>query len=491
MTSTSRPRLTPLLSALAALGVAVGCGGSGAPRDGGQDSGDAGDAVLDSGADATGAADVEDADAAAADAGGDTSVACAVGGTGMLVLAIKGLPATMPALTPMVRVSGGGLETPVTLSVGAPASLPARGGYELESRRVRVAPEGGAIVGKAFYASASSFDGCVVSGATTTATLTYTEEPGSEHLWIAVSSAPDADDEIGGFASADLGATGAANPIVWKADHFTSVPGAGAVDAFGNLWVPGGDVVNMYPMLKLATSGDQGAPTVVLGQPAASPAAFAAFDSSGNLWVTRGAPASSVVRYTPTDQVASGTPVPAVVITSPDLKNPAGLAFDPLGDLWVASEGNDEVLKFTAGHLGASYAGAADVVLMAETAPTAPAPASYTAPHGLAFDQAGNLWVGFVSQLVALTPAQQLTSGVVVGPRALDVAAGTGGFAFDESGGLWVRGDTPSTFRRFPKATLDAGDASPDIVITSSALGYAESLVLDPSPTWSPLHDGL
>ena len=47
-------------------------------------------------------------------------------------------------------------------------------------------------------------------------------------------------------------------------------------------------------------------------------------------------------------------------------------------------------------------------------------------------------------------------------------------------------------FRRIPKAMLAAtGDVTPDIVITSSDLGYAESLVLDPSPTWSPLHDWL
>jgi sugar lactone lactonase YvrE len=467
--------------------VAAGCGGSGGGgHDGGPGAaGAAGHLAGSAGADGGGGAA-----GGGTDGGGDTSSACVTGGSGTLVVAVQGLPAS--ATMPMIRVAGGGLAMPMMLSVGTPATVPAGGGYKIQYRRVKIAPEGGGIVGKAFQAT-SSFDGCVKSGTMTTATLTYTQEPGSEHLWIGVSDAPTLGNEIAGFASADIAATASKNPMVWKTKHFVGRPGAGAFDSLGNFWVPGGDVVNMYPMMTLAVSGDPGAPTVVLTQPAASPAVFAAFDSDGNLWVTRGAPANTIVRYTPDDQMASGSPVPAVVISSPDLNNPAGLAFDKFGDLWVACEGNDKVVKFGVAHLAASYAGAADIVLTAKTAPTAPVGATYTAPNGVAFDQAGNLWVGYISNLVAFSPAQQAATALVAGPlAALNVSAGTGGFAFDESGGLWCAGSMPNTFNRYPKAVLGTtGDVTPDIVITSSELGYAETLVLDPSPTWSTLQDWL
>ena len=474
----------PLAIALTILAVSsAGCGSSG-----GKTSADGGGGAGASGADG-GAGD--DGGASGADGGADTSSACSTSGSGQLVVAVQGLPS---GTTPMVQIVGGGLQAPTPLTAGTPVTLPGGGSYKLEYRRVKVAPAAGDIIGKAFYESASSFDGCVRSGATTTATLTYAQEPGSEHLWIGVSDAATLGDELGGFASADLAATALKNPAVWKTKNFVGRPGAGAFDSSGNFWVPGGDVVNMYPMLTLATAGDA-APAVVLTQPDSSPALFAAFDASGDLWVTRGAPANTIVRYTPADQAASGAPTPAVVISSPDLANPAGLAFAANGDLWVACEGNDKVLRFNSEHLAASFAGAADVALTAKTAAAAPVQATYTAPSGIAFDQAGTLWVGYDATLVGFTPAEQTqptATAVVEGPLALNVSTGMGGFAFDESGGLWTGGGQPSTFRRFAKASLaTAGDATPDIVITSSELGYAETLVLDPAPTWSPLRDAL
>jgi sugar lactone lactonase YvrE len=491
--TTTRPSLrfrsttSSLFSLVAAATLALSaCGGSGGKKmpDGGPDA--SGTAGTTGGAGAGGAP---------ADGGGDTSTACVESGTGTLVVAVNGLPSG--ATMPMIRVASSKLpNSMMMLTVGAPVMVPAGGGYDIQYRRVKVAPEGSAIVGKAFYAS-TSFDGCVKPTGTTTVTLNYTQEPGSEHLWIGVSNAPppataNMTNEIGGFASADLAATAAKNPAIWKTNHFVGRPGAGAFDSFGNFWVPGGDVVNMYSMLKLAMPGDV-APDVVLTQPTGAPATFAAFDSNGNLWVSRGAPANTVVRYTPDDQAASGSPVPAVAITSADLANPAGLAFDANGDLWVACEASDKVLRFNHEHLNASYAGAADYAFTAKTAPTAPVTASYTAPNGIAFDQAGTLWVGYVANLVGIAKANQsstMATQLIEGPIALNISAGTGGFAFDQSGGLWLSGGNPGIFQRLPAAMLAAtGDVTPDIVITSSELGYAETLVLDPAPMWSPIQD--
>ena len=430
---------------------------------------------------------------AGADAGGDAATACAVGGSGQLALALVGLPA---GVTPMVRVTSAALTAPLALSVGASVTLAAGGGYEIDWRRVKTAPAAGSVVGQAYYLMSSSFDGCVHAGATTTVTLTYAQEPGSEHLWTTVSNPsnpPTNDGVLAGFLGTDLAASASKNPAVWKTKNFTGIGGSGAVDSFGNLWVPGGDRINMYAMDFLAMPGDL-APPVVLAQPATASANFAAFDSSGNLWVTRGAPTTdnSIVRYTITDQSVSGSPTPGVVITSPDLMNPTGIAFDEYGDMWVASEANDKVLKLGAAHLAASYAGPADVVLTADDG-AAPTPTSYMSPRQLAFDRTGNLWVGFIGDVVAFTPAQQAASANVTGPLALTgVAASAGAFAFDESGGLWMDGPTVGKLQRFPAAALAAGGTvTPDITIDSSEIGGAESLVMDPAPTWSPLKDAL
>jgi hypothetical protein len=168
--------------------------------------------------------------------------------------------------------------------------LDAGGGYQLAWRRVKVAPTAPAILGKAFYLSNKPFDGCIKAGENVSAGLEYTQEPGSEKAWITVSNPPvDIDDKIAGFAGGDLAASATKNPTVWKKKNFTGRGGGGALDSSGNLWVPGGDRINMYAMATLATTSDA-PPAVTLTQPAAASANFAAFDASGNLWVSRGAP---------------------------------------------------------------------------------------------------------------------------------------------------------------------------------------------------------
>ncbi len=291
------------------LVVAAGCGGGSPARDAG--------------------------DAGSPDGGGD-SATCPTGGSGQLALAINGLPA---GVTPMVRVTGGGLAAPMDLTAGTPATLNAGAGYEIQWRRVKTAPAAGSVVGKAFYVSAKSFDGCVKKDATTTATLTYTQEPGSEKLWMTVSNAPTLGHVLGAFNGADIAATGMHNPAVWKSKNITGRGGAGAFDTAGNFWLPAGDRINKYAMLTLGTS-DETPPAVTLTQPDSAAAKFAAFDADGNLWVSRGAPLSddSVVRYAVADLAASGSPTPAVVLKSPDLTNPAGLAFDKAGALWVTND---------------------------------------------------------------------------------------------------------------------------------------------------------
>jgi hypothetical protein len=454
-----------------ALAFGAGCGGSKL-------------VAMDGGGGKTGSA--------GADGGSpDAVVACPTGGTGKLLINTLGLPT---GTVPMVRVMGGTLAAEKPLTPGTEVTLDAGPGYVFGWRRVKVAAVAPALVGKAFYLSNQPWDGCIKKDLTAMVDLGYSQEPGSEKLWVTVSNSPNAatiGHVIAGFDGADLGASATKNPTVWKSDNFTGRGAAGAIDSYGNFWVPGGDRINQYDMAHLAMSTNA-APAVTLTQPATASAKFAAFDASGNLWVSRGGSTTdnSVVRYDASQLGSSGTPTPSVVIKSSSFMEPAGIAFDDVGDLWVADAGNAKVLMFLAAHLAASSTAAADIVLAA---------GAFTSPNALAFDKAKNLWVGFDGVLVMLTPAQQAASATLTGPTApaaLMLGTGTGAFAFDESGGLWMGGPVSGKIQRFPKSQLDtAVAASPptptaDIVIDSTAmLGDTESLVIDPSPSWSHLHD--
>jgi hypothetical protein len=457
-----------------ALALGAGCGGSKL-------------VAKDGGAGSTGSA--------GSDGGGDATVACPVGGTGQLLINTLGLPA---GTVPMVRVMGGTLATEKPLTPGTAVMLDAGSGYVLGWRRVKVAAVAPSLVGKAFFLSSQTWDGCIKKDQTTMANLNYSQEPGSEKMWVTVSNTPTFGRLIAGFDGADLVATATKNPAVWKSENFTGRGAAGAIDSYGNLWVPGGDRINEYDMAHLATSTNA-PPAVTLTQPAAASAKFAAFDASGNLWVSRGAPTTdaSIVRYDASQLRASGTPTPSVIIKSSSFMDPAGIAFDDVGDLWVADAGNAKVLMFLAAHLAASSTAAADIVLAAGSGPSVTG--AFTSPNALAFDKAKNLWIGFEGVLVMFTPAQQAGSASLMGPTApasLMWGTGTGAFAFDESGGLWMEGPGSGKLQRLPKSQLDmAAAAAPptptaDIVIDSTAmLGDTESLVIDPSPSWSHLHD--
>ena len=126
--------------------------------------------------------------AAGSDGGvGDAPVACPAGGTGQLMLVVNGLPT---GTVPMVRIMGGTLKEPTLVPPGAPFMLDAGGGYSLAWRRVKVAPVAPALIGKAYYLANMPFDGCINATGTTTVTLEYAQEPGSEKLWMTVSDPP-------------------------------------------------------------------------------------------------------------------------------------------------------------------------------------------------------------------------------------------------------------------------------------------------------------
>lgn len=428
--------------------------------------------------------------------GGNESVdpSCPAVGSGALVLAVTGLPADANA---RMRVGGGHLgDSFVAFTPGVPVSLDAGPGYFVTVTRVKAAPIEGSVVGRVFSPLSSNFGGCVHTDETTTVTIDYLQEFGSQKMWIAAVNPPRDDLVFAGFDGMTVSTSGMKASRSRRVKYPPGPGGGGAFDRLGSFWVPAGDLINEYDANALSDGLSEAPPSVKLGQRSTASANFVAFDPGGRMWVSHGAPGTDreVVCYgDPGGLQTSGTPFPSVVLKSADMTNPAGIAFDSDGSLWVADSGNDNVLKFSAARLGASYSGPADVVIRTKTSSTPPVSnARYSRPVALAFDRMSNLLIGYTEAIVRLSPGQQAASTDIVGPLAVNVSGGTGSFAFDESGGLWLAGGpgAGATFQRFPAAALaTGGDVTPDIVIESSELGSAGSIVLDPSPTWSTVHD--
>ena len=126
-------------------------------------------------------------------------------------------------------------------------------------------------------------------------------------------------------------------------------------DNSGNLWVGGytTSVLVEYTKSQLASSSNP-APAVTisgLGSNMVTPA----FDASGNLWFsTYDSAQEAVEELTPGQLAASGSPTPAVSISTGSNNEPAGLAFDTAGNLWVGYYEGHTVNEFTANQLASS-----------------------------------------------------------------------------------------------------------------------------------------
>lgn len=133
---------------------------------------------------------------------------------------------------------------------------------------------------------------------------------------------------------------------------------------------------------------------------------------------------------------------------------PGGLAFDGSGNLWVVDFGNNRILQYQppfATHMNASL-----VLGQANFTSSAAATTSsgLNGPHLIAFDASGNLWVTdtFNNRALEFKPpfANGMAASVVIGQAdfvsggAATTANGLNfptGVAFDSAGDLWI-GDT-------------------------------------------------
>ncbi len=185
------------------------------------------------------------------------------------------------------------------------------------------------------------------------------------------------------------------------------------------------------------------------------------FDSSGNLWVVD-AGNNRVLQYNPafaTDMNASlvigqvDFTSQGFATTDSGLQSPSMIAFDASGYLWVTDTDNNRVLEFkppfTNGMPAILVIGQTDFVSNGAAAP--PTASSLNFPWGVAFDSAGDLWIGDINNNRVLEFKPPFTNGMnatlVLGQATFTTSAGgitqngfggPSGIAFDSSGNLYV-----------------------------------------------------
>jgi len=303
----------------------------------------------------------------------------------------------------------------------------------------------------------------------------------SGKMWVG-----DAEAGIHGFSASQLTSSGSptADVLISNADG----PNGLAFDADGNLWVSlvFTPALGMYTPAQLATTGSP-APQIVIGSDGTSLRQGYAitFDASGNLWVAN-AFDNRLEMFTPAQLATSGSPSPSVVLTAgATLNNPLGMTFDDSGNLWVASSDTSAVVMFPPTQLTTSGTATPSVILTATGA-------SLDRPEGLAFDANDNLWVvneGVADTLVKFTPAQLAASGSPVPDVTISDNGGAladpAGLAFDDAGDLWVAnsGGTSNPVVKFDAADLLTTGAPAAAVMINGFTGMDVPMIaFEPPP---------
>jgi sugar lactone lactonase YvrE len=151
-----------------------------------------------------------------------------------------------------------------------------------------------------------------------------------------------------------------------------------------------------------------------------------AVDSEGNLYVAN-LGNNTIMRFTP-GGVGS-------LFANSNLISPRGLALDSAGNLFVANSVGGTIVKFTRGGVGSVFA-------------------TVGSPAGLAFDRAGNLF--------ATTAGNSITKFTTNGVGTLFAQAGRapGALAFDTAGNLYVGNGDDNTIEKFTPAGVGSIFAS-------------------------------
>ena len=203
------------------------------------------------------------------------------------------------------------------------------------------------------------------------------------------------------------------------------------------LWVPNEDSSTISEFQGTLTTR----PHRVIRSADLSGCSTVAFDASGNLWESNFS-SNSIVEFTRAQirTLARNSAPAATVIISADggglLNGPEGLAFDSAGNLWVGSENGHRVLQYSAAQLAASGNPTPNIILNGSTF-------SFSSPSNPVFDGAGNLWVvdeditngqGGTGKIFEYTSAQ--VTALTAGTNTVDPVVGIASADFQHLEGL-------------------------------------------------------
>ena len=203
------------------------------------------------------------------------------------------------------------------------------------------------------------------------------------------------------------------------------------------------------------------------GETTTVPMAYDRDPGSGRLWVTTASSSDSsrvMIAYDSADLVISGSPAPAVSVKSDPAVGRAA-AFDYEGNLLISGTPSiDDVLKWRADRLGAAVTSPPDIEVGLHG----------TIPSTMAFDAAGNLWIGDVTNTITGVLRSALVSGGVTQDviyLGTSIFAGASGMAFDEGGNLWTARGGDSVYQ-FASTVLSKSSGDPPEAVALSASSY-------------------
>jgi len=358
------------------------------------------------------------------------------------------------------------------------------GEHRVLARRITVAGE---TIGRAYSAVDDDQRVCVRGGMRSEVRVTYELEPGSKKLWTVGGAATF---HTASYAIDDLAKSGSPAPATTIAGA-ANRPSALAFDREGRLWITDvtGKVLG-YARGVLGSNLSSSNPDVLLEGDTlcaktmpCGPQALA-FDANGDLWL---ALPDSVVRIEKSELSGLNQPEIATRITGKSINRPRSIAFDVSGALWVGNGGDSSVVKFEADRLTKDDSGVADRTLLGQV--LGPVFSGLSSPTAMAFDVQGNLWVGYLApNLVArYTLEDQEKEGPVTPALQLNVDAFAivKGMAFDDAGNLWLTGQGKITRMASSQLVLGSDPSRDAVEITIE--GFVEDIAFDPPAAETPL----
>ena len=264
------------------------------------------------------------------------------------------------------------------------------------------------------------------------------------------------------------------------------------------LWVANGtNVVEFSPSQLVNGVSDPTPRRTISSSVFASPQGVA-FDYYGDLWVIDGGTltgdggvAPALYEFTAkqlSNLSSNAAPTPAVTISSASFVFPQQAAFDNSGNLWVTDNGGNAVFVFSAKQLSTSGATTIPVASITSTP-------GFNGPLGITFDYRGNLYVAnngtttifqfSASSLPVVNPSSTTGTSTALTPAVTLSDNGSGSIqapwalAIDGSGDLWSsNANAPNTVVEFkPSQFTASGSPTPNITLASATVSNNATLV--------------